>query len=369
MVLEPCDIAAPLGLEMPAIGTLTSVHCPPSARPNTGARSGDSSGQLPRSVEQKTQGGGGAERVEFPSKLPNVTGELRKFMSAAVNVRASYVAVAGVVLAWVSTFTELRSEPDGDSLELQPGSTLEFEFADADLPPTLYTLMRGEAVVPGVSVWLPEDYTPTRLFPLVIYVPGNDGNLRGNPGNARALAGPQGWIAATLPLFKQSIDRDEVSGGVIVSFEDYPIISRAYRVMLSRVFEAIPNIDRERSAMVGFSNGAMTIAVLVSNHDDFVLTHFRKFCLVDAGMFHLTDYHKKRARESHFLILAGDQPDLGRDLKLRRGRLLQDECQLLGVNLAFEVLKNTGHEFDAPQVEVIRTWLRNSGPAGSTNRR
>jgi hypothetical protein len=43
--------------------------------------------------------------------------------------------------------------------------------------------------------------------------------------------------------------------------------------LLGRLFELVPNIDPDRSAMVGFSNGALTIAVLVSNHDEFVLSH------------------------------------------------------------------------------------------------
>lgn len=248
--------------------------------------------------------------------------------------------------------------------KLTPGQTLELEVNDADLPPTLYTLMNGTPAVPGVTVRLPEDYTSEKTFPLVVYVPGFDGNYRGNMGNATALAGTHGWIAATLPLFKQTIDRKEPAGGVIVSLEDYPAISRAYAVLLGRVFATVPNIDRAHSALVGFSNGAITIAVLLSNHDEFTLSHFRAFCLVDHGMFHLTDLHKRGARDAKYLLLVGDQPDMGRDLKIQQGRLQERSWRLLGVDLTCRVMENTGHVFNEPQIALVRNWLQsNVAPA------
>ena len=234
---------------------------------------------------------------------------------------------------------------------LQPGQEIEIPFADAGLPPTLYSMMNGTVVTPCVTVRLPDDYNPTNTYPLLVYVPGNDGGTKGNIYNAETIAGPRGWIVATLPLFKKSIDPSEPAGGVIISFEDYAVISKAYRTMLGRLFERIPNIDREKSAMVGFSNGSITIAVLVSNHDEFILSHFRNFCLVDHGMFHLADLHKSQARDCRFLLLVGDQEGLGRDVKVRQAQLQQDAWKLLGVNVTCQIMKDTGHEFNQPQME------------------
>ena len=255
---------------------------------------------------------------------------------------------------------------------LQPGQEIEISFADAGLPPTLYSMMNGTAATPCVTVRLPDDYNPTNTYPLLVYVPGNDGGTKGNIYNAETIAGPRGWIVATLPLFKKSIDPSEPAGGVIISFEDYPVISKAYRTMLGRLFERIPNIDREKSAMVGFSNGSITIAVFVSNHDEFILSHFRNFCLVDHGMFHLADLHKSRARDCRFLLLVGDQEGLGRDVKVRQAQLQQDAWKLLGVNVTCQIMKDTGHEFNQPQMELVGEWLRNDaakspGSQTSTN--
>jgi hypothetical protein len=257
--------------------------------------------------------------------------------------------------------------------ELIPGKITDITFPKADLPPTLYTMTRGTEAPPCLQVRLPDDFEPAKTYPLLVYVPGLDGGPKGNIGNAVKIAGKQGWIAASLPLFKKSIDRNEVAGGILVSMEDYPTISKAYQIMLGRLFELVPNIDREKSAMVGFSNGSLTIAVLLSCHDEFILTHFKNFCLVDHGMFHLTDLHKKYAKDCRYLILVGDQEDMGRELKIRQSKLLQDSWKLLGVNLTYQIMKDTGHEFEDRHMELVGRWLRkesldeSKAPVGADN--
>lgn len=254
----------------------------------------------------------------------------------------------------------------GASDELRPGATIEIPFTLIEVPPSLYSMMSGTVATPSLTVRLPDDYVPTESYPLLVYVPGNDGGPRGNISNAQAIAGPRGWIVASLPLFKTTIDRTEPGGGVIVSFQDYPVLSSAYRTMLGRLFERIPNIDRDHSAMVGFSNGAITLGVLVSNHDDFILAHFKNFCLVDHGMFHLADLHKSGARDCRYLILVGDREDLGRELKIRQSQLQQEAWQMLEVDVSYRILKDTGHEFNEPQIDIVGEWLRGEvvkGPA------
>jgi hypothetical protein len=76
-------------------------------------------------------------------------------------------------------------------------------------------------------------------------------------------------------------------------------------------------------------------------------------------MFHLTDLHKKRARDCRFLVLVGDKEDYGRNLKIKRSQLLQDEWKLLGVNLKCQIINDTGHEFYDRQMAIVGRWLRN----------
>ena len=89
----------------------------------------------------------------------------------------------------------------------------------------------------------------------------------------------------------------------------------------------VPNIDRDRSAMVGYSNGAIAVAILISSHDRYILDQFHSFCLVDHGMFHLTDLHKPPANDRRYLILVGDRDDYGREFKLRGAKLAEDSNQ------------------------------------------
>jgi hypothetical protein len=250
--------------------------------------------------------------------------------------------------------------------ELTPGKVTDLVFSDASLPPTLHAMMTHQAVTPTMTVRLPDDYDSSKTYPLLVYVPGFDGGVKGNIGNAQTIAGNRGWIVASVPLCKKTVDTSEPAGGMLVSFEDEPIIARSYELMLGRLFALVPHIDRERSAMVGFSNGALTIAVLVSCHDEFILDHFRNFCLVDHGMFHLTDLHKQGARDCRFLVLVGDKQDMGRELKIRQSKLLQDEWKLLGVHLSYQIMKDTGHEFGDRQMAMVGEWLRNPASADSS---
>ena len=248
-----------------------------------------------------------------------------------------------------------------EAQQLTPGHTVEITFPDPNLPPTLYSLATGADRTPVLAVRLPDDYAPARRYPLLVYVPGLHGNRSGNIGNALSIAGPRGWVVASLPLFKAVVDPGEPGSGLLVGFRDYPVIAPAYRAMLGRIFELVPNIDTARSAMVGFSNGALTLAVLLSSHDGFILSHFRSFVLVDHGMFHLTDLHEAGARDARYLMLVGDQPDMGRDLKLRGCALQQDSWRLLNVDLTCEIMKGTGHAFPPEVMTRVGQWL-NAAP-------
>ncbi len=241
--------------------------------------------------------------------------------------------------------------------QLAPGAEVEIPFDTAVVGRSLYAAMTGVHAPPTLVVRLPAGYQPGRAYPLLVYVPGLHGSRAGNIGNAETIAGARDWIVASLPLFKAGVDRSEIGQGLMVGIEDYPAISKAYATMLGRIFELVPNIDRRRSGMVGFSNGALTLAVLLSNHDEFVRTHFANFVLVDHGFFHLTDLYKQDVRDARYLLLVGDQPDMGRDLKLRGCALQQDSWRLLNVDITCQVLVGVGHALPDEVMERIGQWL------------
>jgi hypothetical protein len=231
------------------------------------------------------------------------------------------------------------------------------EFSNDELPLNLYSEFTGNKKTSFLQYCLPANYSKKKNYPLLVYIPGFHGNPGGNIENAIDIANSRECIVASLPLFKANIDRTEPGRGIIIGFCDYSVLASSYKVMLEKFFHTIPNIDSQKSAMVGFSNGAIAIAVLVSSHDEYILDKFHSFCLVDHGMFHLTDLHKTLTKDRRFLILVGDREEMGRNLKIRGAKLVQDSYQLLGCNVESRILKNTGHELTQNCMRDIGTWV------------
>jgi len=237
------------------------------------------------------------------------------------------------------------------------GAVQRIEFSDEELPDNLYSMFTGKPANSALRYCLPADYSKDKSYPLIVYVPGYHGHPSGNIQNAKDIADGHECVVASLPLFKAGIDRSEIGHGLIVSFADYPVLSRAYAIMFEKLDRVVPNIDRERSAMVGFSNGAIATGVLVSSHDTNILERFASFCMVENGMFHLTDLHQSGARDRRYLILVGDELDYGRELKLRGAQLAEDSWQTLGVDIESRILQDTGHELTEACKQDIGRWV------------
>ena len=242
--------------------------------------------------------------------------------------------------------------------ELAPGAIVEIEFTAEDLPKTLHSLVTGKDVSPRMSVRLPDEYDPNKRYPLLVYLRGRDGGVSGNIKIAHEIAGSKGWILASLPLFKKSIDKEERFGGLVVSFNDYPVISKAYSTMLGKLFELVPNIDSDKSAMVGFSNGANTIAILVSCQDEFILNNFKSFGLVDAGYWYVNGLHKRALDKSRFLLLVGDEKKPPRDILIRQAQIIKDLSKWVEAEVSLHFMKNTGHQFPIKYKQLVGKWLR-----------
>lgn len=237
------------------------------------------------------------------------------------------------------------------------GDIKKIEFSDNELPPNLMSMFTGKEVNSVLQYQLPDNYSTAKQYPLVLYIPGGHGKQGGNMKHAMDIANGHECVVATLPLFQADVDKSEAVKGIIVSFSDYPVISSAYKTMLGKLYEAVPNIDHAKSAMVGFSNGAITIAILVSSHDEYILEHFQHYCIVDHGMFHLTDLHKSPTKKKRFLIYVGDKKEMGRALKIRGAALLEDSSKLLGIDLEHRILTDTGHKLTLDCKKDIGTWI------------
>ena|ERR1051325_7760308 len=165
--------------------------------------------------------------------------------------------------------------------KLQANAVLSFDFPN--LPDTLMTLSNGEKKPARLTAQLPENYSRDGKFPLFIFLTGGGGGRGDAQPSARELVGTRHFVCVNLPQFKRSYSTNEAFRGVVISMEDFATVSGAYRTMLQKLLDIVPNITPQRSTLGGFSNGANTTAVLLAGQDEFILRHFDSFFLIEGG--------------------------------------------------------------------------------------
>jgi hypothetical protein len=250
-------------------------------------------------------------------------------------------------------------------LTLQPHATLRFEFPE--LPDTLEAMSSGEPHPAVLSARLPENYTPEGKFPLFIYLHGG----RGGHGEERDLhlalsvIGPRDFICVAMPLFKRKVDTREMSQGLMVSMDDAPLIASSFRIMLEKLFAAVPNITPERSVLGGHSNGGHTTGVLLAVQDDFTLEHFRAFFLQEGGFGPLLAnvLQKQSMRGPRFLGMMGSKGFRGRPQSpdspwYMLPRVLRAMTSRMKLDFTWVTMKGYGHEQPPEYLRVIGQWAR-----------
>ena len=242
---------------------------------------------------------------------------------------------------------------------LQPGKVLMLRFPS--LPAPLPALYGVKETTPIMEIRLPDNYCRSRKFPLFIFLCGGRGG--GGLSIAMKIMGPRDWILGGLPLFKKQVDKKESYDGLLVCFEDFPVISRSYGTMLNRLFRTVPNIDSKRSVIGGGSNGAHTLAVLISGQDGTILSSFRDYFFGEGGMLQLADLHKRSLRGHRFLMLAGAKgrraarPRKFEDFYLIQSRTVRSLAKLNGLDFTLIVRSDMGHAFDSRCMTAVRHWV------------
>jgi dienelactone hydrolase len=170
--------------------------------------------------------------------------------------------------------------------------------------------------------------------------------------------GSNDFICVNLPLFKRAFTKD---GGVLVSSDDFETVSRAYRIMLQKLLDTIPNITPERSTLGGFSNGAHTAALLLGGGDDFIVRHFRAFYFVEGGNSLATNALTRAAlKRCRFLLMHGDQsetePEGASNAYLTR--TLQDQAGEHKLDFTFITMRDTRHALPPKYQLLLGGWVR-----------
>jgi hypothetical protein len=199
-----------------------------------------------------------------------------------------------------------------------------------------------------------------------VFLNGDDGGFGDRLPIDRRTIGSNDFICVNLPLFKHAYAGTNDSK--IVTMDDYDTMSHAYKVMLQKLFDTVPNITPERSAFGGFSNGAHTLGILLARRDKFILEHFQSFYLIEGGFGSFaasaaTSEVLPELKRSRFLFMYGDHPNPG---DVPDGWMMHDylarACVLNAkqnhYNLTSVIMHGYGHELPSEYKVLLGDWVR-----------
>lgn len=241
---------------------------------------------------------------------------------------------------------------------LPAGVTIIREFPD--VPPILEAMVEGKPITAKASVFIPDDYRPDRSHPLLVFLQGGAGGDGSSPGEARSIVGRRGFVCANLPLFKRRIaplaaDRGNYWDRMFLTDVDAPVMWRGYAAMFDWIFALVPNLDRGRCCLGGFSNGAHTAASLLNRKAAQITGRFSRFLLVEGGARLRAG---PRLAGLPLLMLQGadwERPwlaDARRAARRSRAKLI------------FETMPGVSHGFPAAARKRVRRWLVAAGQGG-----
>ncbi len=227
--------------------------------------------------------------------------------------------------------TELKAQ-------VAPGASLRFDF------PELTVDRRG--ALSACHVKLPAGYDATKQYPLVVWLGGGEGGNQ--PSGAFLPAGD--FIVVGLPYPKGA--NNPVQTNMV---GDYGKVWTYHRFMLDEIAKVIPNLDKSRSIIAGFSNGGHSIDGMLRLSSGPKLTdYFGIFVFADGGG---TTYSSK-----------GNLPDLKGKFAYacwgsEKGSNKPNTSQLpkalkaKGATVVGSEMAGVGHAFDASEHPKVAEWL------------
>jgi hypothetical protein len=270
-------------------------------------------------------------------------------MSRALRIGLSVLVIANAL-------SHIRAA----DVRLEPGALLTLEFPD--VPDTLATMETGRRKPARLLAQLPANYSRAGKFPLFVFLNGGTGGRGDNLPLGWETVGSNDFICVNLPLFK----RAPLDTNFWIAMPDFETMSRAYRAMLGKLIDTVPNVTPERSAFGGFSNGGHTVGVLLAGRDDFILNHFRAFYLLEGGFGPLAAHvlGSRTMKPYRFLIMRGDQPD--DDPKYlpyfkafgHLAQALEYSAQEQQLDFQYIVMKGYGHELPPKYRALLGQWVR-----------
>lgn len=250
-----------------------------------------------------------------------------------------------------------------DEVKLEPNARWHLYFPE--LPDTLAVKITGQKQPTQLTVKFPSNYSTTGKFPIFLFIDGDHGGFGDRLALDQRTIGTNDFICVNLPLFKSVFPG---TNGGLITMEDYETLSHAYQVMLQKLFDTVPNITPERSAIGGFSNGAHALGVLLARRDKFIFDHFQSFYLCEGGFGSFaasaaTSEILPALKQCRVLLLYGDHPNPGDDpdgwkLHDYLARACVVNAKQNHYNLTTVVMHGHGHEYPPEYTALTGSWVR-----------
>ncbi|MCX6971785.1 MAG: hypothetical protein NTV93_16750 [Verrucomicrobia bacterium] len=203
--------------------------------------------------------------------------------------------------------------------------------------------------VPTTStVTLPTGYDPAKTYPMAVWLGGGNG---GDGGAGFPLPDWE-WVYVGLPYPKGANNK-----GQDTMVGDFKAFHKYYGTILAAVHKRVPNIDKSRSLIGGFSNGAHAIDGLLSiKTKDFSLAdEFAIFVLADGGGHESVKGSYPPMKGKFAYLCYGE--------KSPNARITPKSAKSFKARGAVTVLsemKGAGHDFPAEEQAKVREWLENT---------
>jgi hypothetical protein len=204
--------------------------------------------------------------------------------------------------------------------QLAPGQLTRISFPD--LPETL------AGGTPELLIQPPAGWNPNRAYPIMLWLNGGSG-----PPGVSGEYVTKPYILVSLPLFKDPKTRaTSPCGGLYVVAADDAYVWKAWQPMLEKLDELVPNQDRERSIIGGYSNGAHTTSLLTRHPE--IFERFAGF-LINEGGDHFVCPKSMKGKK---VIWVMGEKSIG------QGRMgFQQEVLKAGGESLYLVMPNAGH--------------------------
>ena len=243
------------------------------------------------------------------------------------------------IVNWVVAIL-LSGSLELDAEELKPGGTLELKF------PQLAHDRRDE--LSRCEVALPKSYRRDMQYPLVVWLEGGDG--ASVPQTAFLPAGE--FVAVGLPFPKGA---SQLTTPHLVG--DFPAIWKYHRAMLEEMHRRIPNLDRRRSILAGFSNGAHAIDGMLKLKPDgspsaSIASYFGIFILIEGGGWDVTEGEYPDCTGKFAYLAFGERSSLARVVPHAAKSFVTH-----GASTHLSMMTGTRHEFAEFEKGYVKKWV------------